>query len=68
MALLTPKEAIEKLVSIGWSQAKVARYVGCDRGHISRIRSCQRNRCDYRIADKLREIIENLKNYHEGLK
>jgi transcriptional regulator with XRE-family HTH domain len=67
MTLITPKEAVEKLMSIGWSQSKIARYAKCTQPHISRILSSQRNKCDYRIADKLRETIANLQQYHEVL-
>jgi transcriptional regulator with XRE-family HTH domain len=67
MMLISPKQAIEKLMSIGWSQSKIARYAGCTQPHISRVLSSQRNKCDYRIADKLRATIDNLKQYHEVL-
>lgn len=67
MNLITPKEAIEQLMSIGWSQSKIARYAKCTQPHISRVLSSQRNKCDYRIADNLRLTINNLKQYHEVL-
>lgn len=67
MTLITPKEAVQKLISIGWSQSKVARYAGCTQPHISRIIASKRNKCDYQIADKLRATIANLKQYHEVL-
>lgn len=67
MNLITPKEAVEKLMSIGWSQSKIARYAKCSQPHISRILLSQRSKCDYRLADNLRATINNLKQYHKAL-
>jgi len=67
MELLTPKEAVERLMAIGWSQSKIARYAKCTQPHISRILSSERNKCDYRLADNLRATIDALKTYHKAL-
>ena len=61
---VTPKEAIEFLVSIGWSKNKVAKHCKVDHSIISRISNGHTKSCNYMLAYLLRDLVYKIKTFH----
>lgn len=62
----TPQTAIQYLVTIGWSQNKIALRFNIEPAMVSRLLHGQRVKCDYKVVDGLRDLIDNIETHHKG--
>lgn len=60
---MTPKEIVDRLIEIGWTQDEIAEHVGVAQSTIHRIRTDETKNPAYQIVDRLRSVANDIEGF-----
>lgn len=60
---MSPKQIVDRLIEIGWTQDQIAESIGVAQSTVHRIRIGATKTPAYQIVDRLRELVQGIEGF-----